>query len=277
MLPSMQWTERLGTLLGALLAPLAGGASLLRHGRVLHPSGVLYRADVEPIEPEGQGGQQGSVGEVSRRLAGAALVRLSSALWRHREWTDVLGVAIRLRSPDDPARLTSPRAEPGDQDLLLATIRRPWTLLLAPWTTQQHDFLANDYYGVSPFEVDGYGRVEWRLVTSRPGTSEPGGDREARLERDVRAGRAELRLEMRSLGSEMAHRWLPVVRIRLVERVVLDEEALRFSPFLDGRGIRPYGFIHALRHATYAASQAGRQLAERAEERRRALQEVTQE
>lgn len=268
----MQWTERLGTLLGALLAPFAGGASLLRHGRVLHPSGVLYRADVEPI---GQEGQEGQVGQVSRRLAGAALVRLSSALWRHREWTDVLGVAIRLRAGDDPARVTSPQAEPGDQDLLLATIRRPWTLLLAPWMTQQHDFLANDYYGVSPFEVDGYGRVEWRLVTPRPSMSESGLEREERLEHDVRAGRAELRLEMRPLGSEMAHRWIPVVRIRLVERVVLDEEALRFSPFLDGRGIRPYGFIHALRRATYAASQVGRQLAERAEERRRELREVS--
>ncbi|HEX2568969.1 MAG TPA: hypothetical protein VH877_05365 [Polyangia bacterium] len=267
----MQWTEQLGTLVGALLAPLAGGASLLRHGRVLHPSGVTYRAEMEPIE------QEGSVGEVARRLSGAALVRLSSALWKHREWTDVLGVAIRLRATEDPALVTSPQAAPGDQDLLLATIRRPWTMLLAPWTTQQHDFLANDYYGVSPFEVDGYGRVEWRLVTSRPGRPETGLDRESRLERAVREGQAEMRLEMRPLGSEMEHRWLPVVRVRLVERVVLDQEALRFSPFLDGRGIRPYGFIHALRRATYAASQAGRQLAERAEERRRALHEVTQE
>jgi hypothetical protein len=210
------------------------------------------------------------VGVVARRLAGAALVRLSGAVQQDSRRKDVLGVALRLRSGAD---VTDPQARRGDQDLLLASFRRLWTLPVGVWTTQQHDFLANDYYGVSPFEVDGYGRVEFRLVTPRPGT--PGRDRLERLERDVQARRAEFLLEMRPLGTKMARRWIPVVRVRLVESVELDQEALRFSPFWDGRGIHPYGFIHALRRATYASSQIGRQLAERAEARRHALRGVT--
>ena len=85
---------------------------------------------------------------LARRLEGAALIRLSTAWWRGgKEWIDALGLAMRL------GREPSVEAHEGDQDLLFATIRRPWTTLLAPLTTEQHDFLANDYYAVSPFDV----------------------------------------------------------------------------------------------------------------------------
>jgi hypothetical protein len=231
--------ERSGVVAGLLLSPLTGALSLVRRARMFHPEGALVRASVEPLP--------GPFPGLGRRLEGAALARLSTAWWRGgKEWTDVLGIALRLgRDPGVEAR-------PGDQDLLFATIRQPWTTLLAPFTTEQHDFLANDYYAVSPFDVAGVGRAKLRLVASRPRKLR-GADRATRLEQAMGAGEASLRLEL-SISTE----WIPVARIVLRERVDLDQERLRFSPFRDGKGISPRGFVTGLRRATYRLSQLAR-------------------
>ena len=46
--------------------------------------------------------------------------------------------------------------------------------------------------------------------------------------------------------------------LRLLRHVELDQQALQFSPFRAGRGLRPTGFVHGLRAATYALGQLGR-------------------
>lgn len=247
----MSATERMGSLVGRALAPLAGGVSLLRRARVFHPEGVVYHARVEPLHTEGP------LGDLARRVAGDALARLSGAWWRVKERPDVLGLALRLRAVGE----ASATPADGDQDLLFATIRSPWTTLAAALSTHQHDFLDNDYFGVAPFEIEGVGRVKLRLVGPRPGT--PGTTRAERLDRDVSAGRADLRLEARRLDDPaLADEWLPVALLRLVEPARVDQERLEFSPFRAGRGIRPVGFVHALRRGTYGASQAMRHLVE---------------
>jgi hypothetical protein len=178
-------------------------------------------------------------------------------VWRGgREWIDVLGCAIRFHG--DAA--VAADAAAGDQDLLLATIRSPWTTLFAPLTTEQHDFLCNDYYAVAPFALEGGSRaLKLRAVAIRderhalaPGGSGPALSRGERLELDVRNGRAALELQARAGRG----RYAPVARIALRHRVDLDQARLRFSPFRDGRGLRPRGFVHALRQGTYAASQS---------------------
>src|SRR5581483_3247415 len=139
-LERMDRAERAGVWAGWLLAPLTGTLSLLRRARMFHPEGAVYRARVETVP--------GPYAMLGRRLEGPALARLSTAWWRSgKEWLDALGIAIRVGR--DPGA----EAKRGDQDLLFATIRSPWTTPFAPLTTEQHDFLANDYYGVSPFEV----------------------------------------------------------------------------------------------------------------------------
>ena len=159
---------------------------------------------------------------------------------------DALGIALRLgKDPDVTAR-------PGDQDLLFATIRHPWTMPFAPLTTEQHDFLANDYYAVSPFDVAGVGRARLRLVSSRPRRLRER-KREGRLAEAVERGDAWLRLEMKT-GAV----WEPVAHLVLEERAEVDQQRLRFSPFRDGKGISPRGFVHGLRRATYLLSQAAR-------------------
>ncbi len=241
----MHATEPLGRGVGALLAPLTGAVSLLRRARTFHPEGAVYLSQVSAVTARGK------AAGIARRLEGPALVRLSSAWWRGgKEWTDVLGCAIRFRH----SQSVSVSAEEGDQDLLFATIRSPWTTLLATLTTHRHDFLDNDYYAVSPFFAPGLGRVKWRLRTT--GAAETEGDRGEKLDAAVRSGHAAFQLEFRPLG--LGRRWRPVARLQLRERVVVDQAALRFSPFRTGRGIEPRGWIHALRRATYAASQAAR-------------------
>jgi hypothetical protein len=205
---------------------------------MFHPEGAVYRARVEILP--------GPYSMLAQRLEGPALARLSTAWWRGgKEWIDALGVALRL------GRQPSAEAHEGDQDLLFATIRHPWTTLLAPLTTKQHDFLANDYYAVSPFDVAGVGRTKLRLVSSR--SRRRGRDRRACLAEAVARGEAWFRLEL-----SVNNRWVQVARIILLEEASVDQAHLRFSPFRDGKGLTPRGFVHGLRRATYLMSQAAR-------------------
>jgi hypothetical protein len=223
--------ERIGKAVGFLLAPLTGAVAAIRHARMFHPEGVVYRARVSPPA------ETPFSALASKLESDDALVRLSTAWWRGgKEWMDVLGIALRIDS----------------QDLLFATIQHPWTMPFAPLTTEQHDFLANDYFAVSPFDVAGVGRSKLRLVASRPRGLR--GDRGERLAQAVRRGEAGLRLELSVGGGG----WTPVAEIALVEKLDLDQEALRFSPFRDGKGLSPIGFVHLLRKGAYAFSQAAR-------------------
>ncbi|MEO8183439.1 MAG: hypothetical protein ABI895_31785 [Deltaproteobacteria bacterium] len=60
---------------------------------------------------------------------------------------------------------------------------------------------------------------------------------------------------MRSRPRWRARRWCAGRRRHFLD---LDQEALRFDPFRAGRGVTPVGFVHALRRATYLASQRAR-------------------
>jgi hypothetical protein len=235
--------ERIGEVVGVAIAPLAAAIAASRHARVFHPDGVVLSARVDTVP-------HSDVGEMAERLRGPALVRFSTALWRHeREWPDALGCAVRFRS----AAVASAEPAEDDQDLLFATIRSPFTLPFAPWGTYVHDYLRNTYFATAPFEVDGVGRAKLRLVPEHPAGES--GTRVERLRRALDHGEARLRLEVR----RTFHRtWCPVARIVLLRPIAVDQAKLRFSPFRDGRGIAPRGFVHALRRAVYPASQAAR-------------------
>jgi hypothetical protein len=168
---------------------------------------------------------------------------------------DALGVAVRFTSSP-----LSAHAGQGDQDLLFATIRRPWTLPFAPLTTRQHDFLANDYYAVSPFAVEPLGRIEFRLQ-SEAGVPLRGATRTERWLAAV-ADRRTLVLEWAPYRKPWhafdGRSFRPLVRLVMTEVIEMDQEHLRFDPFRAGRGIEPVGWIHDARRATYAASQRAR-------------------
>jgi hypothetical protein len=80
------------------------------------------------------------------------------------------------------------------------------------------------------------------------------GKRSQRLARALEHG---ARLEL-ALSDTPDGPWLPLADIQLLCVLDLDDAALRFSPFRDGRGVRPRGFVHALRRGVYEASQRAR-------------------
>lgn len=240
--------EWLGRRVGAALAPAAALASFARAARALHADGVVYRADVEPLAPEGE-----ALRALAARLTGVAIVRFSSAVWRgRREWPDLLGCAVRFRGD---GAVTEVPAD-TDQDVLFATARGVATALLAPLATNPHDYLGNGYHAMLPFDVPGVGRAWLRLTTPR--VALVGRDRATRLEYAVAQGAGALRLELRAERGPGRGRWRPVAMVRLRTRVELDQRALAFSPFRTGRELVPRGFVQAVRAAVYNASQHGR-------------------
>lgn len=234
-----------GVVGGMALAPSFAAISALRNARTFHPRGVVLSAQVAPATTRAPWAQ------VGERLAGPAIVRLSAALHEQEDAAiDILGCAIRFVPSLDGGATTD-----GVQDLLLATSRTVVGLPLALLTTDVRDYLANDYYGIAPFAVDGFGRGYLRL---RPGKHARAlwGSRLETLAQALVHDEAVFRLELRRRG--VGRRYQPVATIALRAPLALDQEALAFSPFHVDRGIEPRGFIHALRAATYPASVRGR-------------------
>ncbi len=239
--------ETVGRAVGHLWGPPFRALAEWRNARSLHPEGVCLQAEVVPVRTDAP------FTSVAERLAGPALVRLSTATWRGgREWPDILGAAVRLRQS---AHVTE-EAAPGDQDLLFSTLRHMWTLAPAMFTTQVHDWLSNDYYGIAPFDVRRLGRVKLRLTTLKDDARQ--GSRVERLYEAVQEGRALLTLEVHPMEDPLPRTWTPLADIYLREEVTLHPERLRFNPFRDGLGITPVGFLHAMRRTAYLQSQEGR-------------------
>jgi hypothetical protein len=220
---------------------------------MFHPRGIVLRADVRApgsIELATLIRGTSAVPENLGELPKTALIRFSSALWKGREWPDVLGMAIRFTDVERPTEKAAFR----DQDLLLATVPAPIFTLIAPLWTRFHDFLANTYYGVSPFELpDGrrvYFRVRFEIARRNIDRSTSRADRL----RGALGSHVRLETNARHFGPG----WTPFAELILREELSIDQEVLRFSPFRSGLGIRPRGFIHHLRLGAYAFSQAAR-------------------
>lgn len=245
----MEIQEIIGRGLGWALSPWVFFASLIRGDRLFHPDGVVYRAEVRPLAKEDP------LGELAQRLAGTALVRLTGGLWSWpagKDRPDVLGIAVRFRATKD----LTPSLLPGDQDLLFATADSLPGLAIAPLRTDTGDFLNNQYSALLPFSLAGVGDVYLRLVPQQ--RSPEGGDRHQRLDRAVQQGSASLQLQLRV--GEVGEAWIPIVMIRLRERLAIDQDLLIFDPGTSAMGLEPSGMLQSMRPPLYAASQLGWQL-----------------
>jgi hypothetical protein len=236
--------ERIGAAIGRLLAPAIAAVSRFRRARTFHPRGVVIIGRSEPIIG-------GAFANLGADLEGQVLARCSGALWKRRsERFDVLGIALRFRRSQRPF---DARAQPGDRDVLFATIRSPLTMVVSPFTTNAHDFLQNQFFAVAPFAVHGHDRVELRLVAVDPPVMR--GAREDKLRAAVAAGRCVWHLEARKT---LTRAWHAVARITLEQEIDIDQEALRFDAFRTDDRLVPVGFVHAVRRAVYAAGQHNR-------------------
>jgi hypothetical protein len=246
--PSATMGERVGEVLGRLAGPVFAATSTARRARTFHPRGDCLDAIVERAA-----NLPSEWTSLAARLEGAAFVRFADALTKKKaRWPDVLGCAIRF---GDVAPV-----DDGDQDLLFATIKRPWTMPFSPFTTKVSDWLANDYFAVCPFEVDGT-RVYFRLRPRMRGAEDVGrgehgaARRRASLGQAISVGAASIQLEV---GRGPRGPFVPIVDIHLTALWSVDPPDLHFDPFRDGRRIVPRGFVHALRRGVYAASQRAR-------------------
>jgi hypothetical protein len=238
--------EAIGEAIGNWLAPAVAAITRAREGRMFHPVGYTFAGRIDPII----GGHFDLIGP---RLEGRVLVRVSGALSKtEREWFDVLGVGMRIRSGRGEALTDQPA--PGDQDLLFATVRSPLTLPLAPLLSSASTFLTS-YWAVAPFDAPPLGRIELRLKPI--GSAEIGGTRINRFREAVRRGQAGWWLEARQT---LTTQWHPVAQVYLEKEVIVDQTALAFDPFRTGANLTPTGLIHAMRKAVYAAGQQARQL-----------------
>ncbi len=241
-----------GLAVGALSSPAVATVSGVRRARMFHPEGETFLADVAPSRDV-----SAEFRDLADRLHGFALARFSGALWRGGfEHLDVLGIALRFRTTEVPS--TEPSA--GDQDLLFATIRSPFTMPFAPFTTRANDYFANTYWAVSPFAIGSGHHVKFRMRPPAEHAERRAGRRVAsarniRLEQAVADGGVAWELEARRTFSRA---WSPLATILLTAPARVDEEALRFSAYRCGRGIAPRGFVHAMRRPAYAASQWAR-------------------
>src|SRR5678815_3872048 len=128
------------------------------HGRTFVARAVRHPDVALDLEP------------LAERFAGDALVRFSG-----------LGCAVRFRHD---ARQTA-EPELGDADLIVATVLRP---------TKVEDYLANDYYAVSPFDVGLVHALQFRLRPEHASHGE--GDRDERIDDEVAHGGAALDLDV---------------------------------------------------------------------------------
>src|SRR5512140_1686356 len=235
-------SESLGFVAGWLAAPAVGWATRLRGARLFHADGEVYDALAGP-----SGGDAG-LRAVARRLAGRVLVRVSAGLWRGTELPDVLGLSMRFHGDAAPVP-----AQPEAQDLLFVSASSLLGLPLAFLTTDPHDYMVNHYDALATFAIRDAGlarlRARWE---PHPATT---GSRAQRLERAVAKRRAVVLIELCREGET---EWRTILRVRLTGPSAVDQNSLGFSPFQDGGGIRPTGFVQALRVGIYFAGQRAR-------------------
>lgn len=237
----MRTSEQLGTRIGEALAPVFEKISRARGARTFHPRGDLARVTVSPLDA------RDGLQDLGAALAGNGFVRFSNALWKAPRWPDALGCAIAFTDAHGKA----------EQHLLMATILRPWTMPIAPFTTDTTDYVANTYYAVSPFSTKHLEKVWLRMRVDERPESRAGEARRALFAREVQQ-HCTFVLE----GSSNPYTgFAAFARVRLEELLPegADSPALALDPFVDARGLYPRGFIHALRHGAYAGSRAGRE------------------
>ncbi|HVE67701.1 MAG TPA: hypothetical protein VNB64_03875 [Solirubrobacteraceae bacterium] len=216
---------------GAVRA-IFGGLASLRGGRALHPNGVVVRGTFRATGPGG--GAELLAPGVER----AVDVRFSRGAGVPDPLPDVRGCAIRVVDAYGPGR---------HQDFPLASsFSRPaGRHALVPGM----DFFRAFYSSVLPYRIAG----ETRLVAATLDGGAGEGPGTAGIAAAARAGRLRVRLATATPRGP----WEEVATLELdAVAPPADARALRFNPWNSGGGIRPAGWLMALRDPAYRGSQA---------------------
>jgi hypothetical protein len=220
--------------LGAPAAVAFGALALVRRARALHPVGVAFEAE---LVLDGPGAA--SVPELgvpgSRR---AGVVRFSRGGGLPEGRPDIHGIAVRLNARDPGGR---------DQDLLLSSSARSVVgrRLLVPARSFDDVWTSS----LTSFDAGGR-RVLWGAHVR---AGDPAATVEALRREPARAPAIALMVATPSAP------WERVGTVEPGDIVSPDiEDALAFSPWQDGDGVVPAGFLNLLRDGAYRASRIGR-------------------
>ncbi|MEX1141317.1 MAG: hypothetical protein WD399_04580 [Thermoleophilaceae bacterium] len=221
-----------GYALGGALA----GLSWLRRGKVVHPKGVVYRAELVVRRNGGALGETELLGAEARR---PALVRFSRSLGLPQPLPDLLGISVRVEDAYGPER---------HQDLLVVTSVDAPVLhhLLVPAT----DFQRRPYSSSLPYRAGG----RTLLVGVLPRSDSPRRDGRDELER-LAAAAATGALAFDLAVAEPWGRFRPVAELRVGDRLPPAADALAFDPWNSGGGLQPVGLLNRLRDYAYPLSQ----------------------
>lgn len=202
---------------------------------MFHPRGSLFHFRFLPSQQE-------------IKLHPYGMARISAALWKKERHFEALGIALRF----SPIPIMSPSPTSEDQDLLFASFFAVWQTPLALFITNGESYFTNEYSTIAPIEMN-QKLYEFRLFPEDRHRSRH--SRETELAIRVLHHRARFLLKRRIWKKG---KWEEIGFIELTESARLDQEALRFHPFLNGLGLKPRGFIHHLRKGAYDCSQWAR-------------------
>ena len=211
-------------------------AATLRRGRVFHPRGVCFQAELVVAAGGGIGAGAELLSKAGRY---AAIARISRGGGLPEPLPDVLGLAFRLEEPYGPG---------SRQDFLLATGAGPPLArnLLVPST---RGYGSATYSSLFPHRL---GR-ETRLIGALPSPRRT----DLRTFEDLRLAASEL--TFRVCAATATGPWRQFATLHLGAELAADEcEALDLDPWNTGGGIRPVGPLMGLRRPAYEGSRRGR-------------------
>ncbi|MEZ0227405.1 MAG: hypothetical protein ACAI25_02190 [Planctomycetota bacterium] len=266
------FVDRIGSAIGTAVAPLFAAGAELRQARFFHPSGTTYTGAVRSVATDP------AFASVAKRLEGGVLARMGGGLLkfqvgdREPALPDVPGLALRFTAAEDAG---TPASHAGDLDVTFCAYTERFRTLITGigfLKADAGDFMNNEFFPDVPFRLEGVGDVWLRLRPKKVATR--GDYRAERFDNTVRDGDAIFTLEAQRLNTSVSREWLgvdlktlfttfslneatrsnpwiPLVEIRLDQRVDLDQGQLKFDPRSKARGFEPRGIVTAIRGPVY--------------------------
>jgi hypothetical protein len=219
---------------GAALAVVFGGVARLRHGKPIHPRGIVVRA---VVQRRGSTDGRWGVPWLDEPGIDGGMARLSRAAGLPAPAPDVLGLALRLE------------AVGTQHDLLLAStgMRPGWRHVLFP---RRHALRA-PYGSLLPYDAAGR-RV---LIAAVPQAGAPGGVSDIDLARAFATGSCTFRLMVATLLGD----WTPFAQVTLTRDDDMLDVPVAFDPMLNPLPGLPLAQpFRSLREPAYRAARRAR-------------------
>lgn len=229
--------ERASAVAGVVVGGALAVVAALRRSKPVHPAGAAYEAR---LRVAGAAAAPRAATLLSTPGEHRAVVRFSRSLGLPRSIADLLGISIRIVDAYGPGR---------HQDFLVVTsadIPALHRIFLPARDVQQRPYTSSLPYRAG-------GELFLVGVLPRPDSPRPAGrDELDRIRRAAATGNLRFDLATAAPG----HRFSAVAELHIGEPLKADGDAMRFNPFNSGGGLRPAGFVNAMRRYAYPLSQA---------------------